>query len=67
MTRHEARRANVETARRVVEFSATLRVQRLVHVSGYRVGGQDPDSVPWSPQRIATEYDRLGAYDASKV
>jgi len=31
------------------------------------VGGQDPASVPWSPLRIATEYDRLGAYEASKV
>lgn len=66
MTQHEARAANVETTRRIVDLSATLGVQRLVHVSGYRVGGQDPASVPWSPQRIASEYDRLGAYEASK-
>jgi len=67
MSTHAARHANVETARRVVDFSATLGVKRLVHVSGYRVGGQNPASVPWSPRRIASEYDRLGAYEASKV
>jgi dihydroflavonol-4-reductase len=67
MTQSEARRANVETARRIVDFSATVEVHRLVHVSGYRVGGQDPASVPWSPERIASECDRLGAYEASKV
>lgn len=61
MTKEEARGANVETVRRVVDLSSTLGVSRLVHVSGYRVGGQDPASVPWSPQRISSEYDRLGA------
>lgn len=66
MTNEEARRANVESARRVVTLSSTLLVSRLVHVSGYRVGGQDPAGVPWSPQRISAEYDRLGAYEASK-
>ena len=67
MTRHEARRANVDTVRRVAELSAALGASRLVHVSGYRVGGQDPASVPWSPQRVRAEYDRLGAYEASKA
>jgi nucleoside-diphosphate-sugar epimerase len=67
MTRDEARRANVDTAARVVELSSTLGASRLVHVSGYRVGGQDPASVPWSPQHIRVEYDRMGAYEASKA
>jgi nucleoside-diphosphate-sugar epimerase len=67
MSQQEARAANVETARRAVEVSARLGVQRLVHVSGYRVGGQDPASVPWSPRRVSSEYGRLGAYEASKV
>ena len=67
MTQQEARAGHVETTRRIVDLSATLGVQRMVHVSGYRVGGQDPASVPWSPRRIASEYGRLGAYEASKV
>lgn len=68
MTADAARAANVETSRRVVEFAATLpNLVRLVHLSGYRVGGQDPDSVPWSEARRKHEYARLGAYEASKV
>lgn len=68
MTTDEARAANVEIARRVVSFAATLpRLVRVVHLSGYRVGGQDPASVPWSQARVAREYRRLGAYEASKV
>jgi nucleoside-diphosphate-sugar epimerase len=68
MTTDQARTANVDTARRVVKFAATLpRLLRLVHLSGYRVGGQDPATVPWSASRIATDYRRLGAYEASKV
>jgi nucleoside-diphosphate-sugar epimerase len=52
----------------VVEFSATLPdLARLVHLSGYRVGGQDPATVPWSAQRRTADYARLGAYEASKV
>ena len=68
MTTEQARTANVDTARRVVRFAATLaNPARLVHLSGYRVGRQDPATVPWSPNRIAYEYRRLGAYEASKV
>jgi nucleoside-diphosphate-sugar epimerase len=68
MTTEDARAANVDTARRVVSFAASLpRLVRLVHLSGYRVGGQDPASVPWSPARVRSEYRRLGAYEASKV
>ena len=48
----EARATNVDSARRIVEFTATLAAPvRLVHLSGYRVGGQDPDSAPWSDRR----------------
>jgi nucleoside-diphosphate-sugar epimerase len=68
MTTAQARAANVDTARRVVTFAATLPgLVRLVHLSGYRVGGQDPATVPWTAQRINAQYRRLGAYEASKV
>ncbi len=68
MTTDEARAANVDTARRVVQVVAILpTAQRLVHLSGCRVGGQDPNSAPWSPERIETDDKRLGAYEASKV
>lgn len=68
MTVAQARAANVDTARRVVAFAATLPgVVRLVHLSGYRVGGQDPTTVPWTARRVTAEYRRLGAYEASKV
>lgn len=51
-----------------MSFAAALPgLVRLVHLSGYRVGGQDPASVPWTAERVATEYRRLGAYEASKV
>lgn len=49
MTPAAARAANVDTSRRVVEFAATLpHLGRLAHLSGYRVGGQDRASIPWS-------------------
>ena len=68
MTPEDAREANVDNSRRVVEFTATLPdLVRLVHLSGYRVGGQDAPAAPWSAQRRADEYARLGAYEASKV
>ena len=68
MTNEQARTANVDTTRRVVAFAATLPAPvRLVHLSGYRVGGQSPASVPWDAERIRREYSRLGAYEASKV
>ncbi len=68
MGANEARAANVDTSRRVVEFTAAIpRDVRLVHLSGYRVGGQEAASVPWSEQKLKHEYKRLGAYEASKV
>ena len=68
MTTEDARAANVDVSRRIVSFAATLpRLVRLVHLSGYRVGGQDPATVPWSEATVAREYRRLGAYEASKV
>ena len=64
----EARRANVGIVEQVIEFAAALpQLQRVVHVSGYRVGGQDPASVPWSPSHRERVYAQLGGYEASKV
>ncbi|WP_169985942.1 alpha/beta fold hydrolase [Microbispora sp. H10836] len=66
MPADEARRANVDSVRAVVAFAARLpRLRRLVHVSGYRVGGQDPR--PWSEEQRREAYRALGAYEASKV
>ncbi|MGI5156775.1 alpha/beta fold hydrolase [Microbispora sp. CA-102843] len=66
MPADEARRANVDSVRAVVAFAARLpRLRRLVHVSGYRVGRQDPR--PWSEEQRRKTYRALGAYEASKV
>lgn len=68
MTIDHARAANVVSSERVVVLASRLpSLVRLVHLSGYRVGGQDPDDTPWSAERIQSEYSRLGAYEASKV
>ncbi|MFI7663875.1 alpha/beta fold hydrolase [Nocardia sp. NPDC049526] len=68
MTKDEARHGNVDSVRSVVSFAARLpQLSRLVYVSGYRVGGQDPTTVPWSPERVERTHRRLGAYEASKV
>ena len=68
MSTQDARATNVDLSRRIVSFAATLpRLVRLVHLSGYRVGGQNPATVPWSEAKVAREYRRLGAYEASKV
>ena len=68
MSGDEARRANVDSVRAIVVFASRLRrLNRLVHVSGYRVGGQDPAQVPWSDERTRKTYEALGAYEASKV
>ncbi|MHA7224283.1 SDR family oxidoreductase [Arthrobacter sp. RHLT1-20] len=68
MTKTEATRANVESAEAIVRFAARLpALRRLVHVSGYRVGGQDPTTLPWSHAKLRRLYSRLGAYEASKV
>lgn len=68
MTTEQARAANVGTSERIVVLASGLpSLGRLVHLSGYRVGGQDPADVPWSAERVRSEYSRLGAYEASKV
>jgi nucleoside-diphosphate-sugar epimerase len=68
MSIEEARVANVDTSRRIVEYAAELPdLVRLVHLSGYRVGGQDPSTIPWSPQLVQDTYRRLGPYEASKA
>ncbi|MCP1412854.1 SDR family oxidoreductase [Paenarthrobacter sp. A20] len=68
MTAEAAYAANVTSAERVVRFAAKLpALIRLVHLSGYRVGGQDPAEVPWDDSRRAKDYKRLGAYEGSKV
>lgn len=68
MTAQQAHTANVLSARRIVEVCAGFTpTPRLVHVSGYRVGGQDPFAEPWTDQQRSTRYARLGAYEGSKV
>lgn len=68
MSTTEAMRANVESAQAVAEFAASLpNLRRLVHLSGYRVGGQEPATEPWSDAKRHSLYKRLRAYEASKV
>ncbi|MBO4207413.1 alpha/beta fold hydrolase [Micromonospora echinofusca] len=68
MSNDEARRGNVHSTEAIVSFAATLpRLDRLVHVSGYRVGGQDHTTVPWNRELAEQTYSTLGAYEASKV
>jgi nucleoside-diphosphate-sugar epimerase len=68
MTAQEARSANVGIVEKLIDFAADLPdLQRIVHVSGYRVGGQDPSTVPWSEDHRGAVYEELGAYEASKV
>ncbi|MDI2033969.1 alpha/beta fold hydrolase [Paenarthrobacter nitroguajacolicus] len=68
MTAQEARSANVGIVQKLIDFAKDLpKLQRVVHVSGYRVGGQDPTTIPWSEDYRTTVYKELGAYEASKV
>lgn len=68
MSAEEARSTNVGIVESVLAFASKLPLlQRVVHISGYRVGGQNPDTVPWSSEHRAGVYKRLGAYEASKV
>lgn len=68
MSNDEARSANVATVEAIVAFAARLPgLTRIVHVSGYRVGGADPQGIPWSEEERRASYARLGAYEASKV
>lgn len=68
MTPHEARSANVGIVERVLEFAEGLPLlTRVVHISGYRVGGQDPTSVPWADDDRQKRYSKFGAYEASKM
>ena len=68
MTAQEARSANVGIVEKVIDFAADLpNLQRVVHVSGYRVGGQDLSAIPWSDDHRTAVYKELGAYEASKV
>lgn len=66
MSEDQARHANVDSVRAVVTFAPRLPgLRRLVQVSGYRVGGQDP--ARWSEERRRETYRALGAYEASRV
>ena len=68
MPAEEARAANVGIVEKVIDFASGLpELRRLMHISGYRVGGQDPTSVPWSDEHRAAVYAELGGYEASKV
>ncbi|WP_433604850.1 alpha/beta fold hydrolase [Prescottella agglutinans] len=68
MTAQEARSANVGIVEKLIDFATDLpSLRRVVHVSGYRVGGQDPSAVPWPEEHRTAIYKELGAYEASKV
>lgn len=68
MPAEEARSANVGIVEKLIDFASDLpQLQRLVHISGYRVGGQNPAAVPWSDEHRAAVYAELGGYEASKV
>ncbi|WP_313813667.1 alpha/beta fold hydrolase [Glutamicibacter sp.] len=68
MNTEEARRANVGIVEKIIDFAKDLpHLQRIVHISGYRVGGQDPSLIPWSEDYRARVYRELGPYEASKV
>lgn len=68
MPADEARRANVGIVEKLLDFAEGIpALQRIVHISGYRVGGQDPATVPWSEEHRAAVYKELGGYEASKV
>ena len=68
MTAKEARSANVGIVEKLIRFAKKLpMLQRVVHISGYRVGGQDPAMVPWNDAHRDALYKKLGAYEASKV
>ncbi len=68
MTAQEARSANVGIVEKLIDFAKDLpNLQRVIHVSGYRVGGQDPTTVPWPDDHRTAVYKDLGAYEASKV
>ncbi|MFI1919524.1 alpha/beta fold hydrolase [Nocardia sp. NPDC020380] len=68
MSEDEARKANVDSVREVVALAAEMSgLRRMVLVSGYRTGGQDPAEVPWSAERIHRAHRTLGSYEASKA
>ncbi|KUM29054.1 NAD-dependent epimerase [Arthrobacter sp. EpRS66] len=68
MSAQEARSANVGIVEKLMDFASGLpALQRIVHISGYRVGGQDPSLIPWPQDYRVRLYRKLGAYEASKV
>lgn len=68
MNAEEARHANVGIVEKLIDFAEDLpRLQRIVHISGYRVGGQDPSLIPWSERYRTAAYRDLGPYEASKI
>ncbi|WP_141577727.1 SDR family oxidoreductase [Actinomadura sp. WMMA1423] len=68
LERDEARRANVDGAVNVVRWAAERpRLQRLVHVSGYRVASAGVLTHPVPARELDALYRRLGAYEASKL
>ncbi|WP_149359453.1 alpha/beta fold hydrolase [Lolliginicoccus suaedae] len=68
MSVEEARAANVASVREIVALAATLpRLERLVHVTGYRVAAHESVPTPWSEDQASAMYRQLGAYEASKL
>lgn len=68
MSAQEARSANVGIVEKLMDFVADPpALQRIVHISEYRVGGQDPSLIDWPQDYRDRLYRKLGAYEASKV
>ncbi|UYQ77779.1 alpha/beta fold hydrolase [Glutamicibacter sp. JL.03c] len=68
MSAQQARSANVGIVEKLMDFATGLpALQHMVHISGYRVGGQDPALIPWAQDHRDRVYRKLGAYEASKV
>lgn len=68
MSLPEARHGNVTSARRIVLLASRLHGSpRLVHVSGYRVGGHDQPPQLHAAEAHDAAYSRLGAYEGSKI
>lgn len=67
LPRADAYEANVGGALHALRWASTRpRLRRLVHISGYRVGG-GPAVFPLPAHEADARYARLGAYEASKL
>ncbi|MFB6893027.1 SDR family oxidoreductase [Kitasatospora sp. NPDC056327] len=67
LDRATAHAANADGALTALHWAAGRpHLRRLVHLSGYRVGGNTAPRHPLPPAEVDALYARLGAYEASK-